>query len=483
MREWSTTSIPNGSDKTDTTTATVTRRRRLLLLGASLVLVLGVSLMLENEQRTLVALVSSSTDAIFYKGDEPYNSSAINKYDESLLEDYDAIYKLNAPEFVEEMEGTDDDEYSDDTYNGHALRHRKRLYPAAATDFACTWAPEQDDACVEHVSRQLTTSLRRPNVDMGPNNDNDDEQKTKSNAPRHIPLNRRRWIFLGDSTMAMLWRMSPLQSYLTEKAVVKRDCGHVYNCDTTYAGRCGINEPLQVPRSATEWTRPNFTRAEGPVHNGWYNPYCHDCAGCNSVTLTCRPKHEEQEQSNRSQCPSNTARNTSQAMYGGFVAIEFARDVEFPSLDYRTTQETVVRGYLEQQWNAPNTRLLTDFGRPICVVSAGFHDAAIPNITQASYMANVAWYVNLLLDHACAHVVWLGNTCPQTDNYEQKQLVVHQWNHAVRDHLWRYHNDRTSYIDVYNASIPYARRDNLHMAGQWYNLLGYMFLKLFASSK
>lgn len=436
---------------------TIAASRRLILLGVSFVLVFGVSLMVGNDQRKLAGVP-------VYKGDERYNSSS-------------AVRTKKYSKELDEMEGTEDDEYGDDDTDGTTTRHRKRWYKNA-TYFSCTWAPEMDDACVEHLSDQLGASLLRPDAD-GKNNDDDGEDDYKRHS---LPLRGRRWAFLGDSTMAMMWRLSPLQVNLTREAAIRRDCPNEYNCSVTFADRCGVNEALQVSR-ATEWTRPNFSRAEGPVQNGLANPFCYDCMGCNPVTLTCHDKEHVQHGSNASTSTTQCGlrdRNTVQAIYGGFLGVEFARDVEFPSLEYSTTQETIVRGYLARQWNTP--RQLADFGRPICVVIAGFHDATIPNITQALYMANVAWYIDLLLDHACAHVVWIGNTCPGTDKYAQKRLMIYQWNYAVRDYLWRHREDRTSYIDVYNASITYARNDNVHMSPTWYNLLGSMFVKIFASN-
>jgi hypothetical protein len=65
-------------------------------------------------------------------------------------------------------------------------------------EFACVWKPHEDDACLDRLPRQITTSLR--------------------NGP---PLNQRRWLFLGDSTMFQLFKVSPLLEYLLVNAPSK----------------------------------------------------------------------------------------------------------------------------------------------------------------------------------------------------------------------------------------------------------------------
>jgi hypothetical protein len=162
-------------------------------------------------------------------------------------------------------------------------------------------------------------------------------------------------------------------------------------------------------------------------------------------------------------------------MFGGYVSVEFARDVEIQSEEYTTTQENVAK-YIERDWNIG--AMIADFGRPICVVGTGFHDVAIiPKIQLVVYLENVRWYLDLL-SPVCDHVVWVSNTCPATDEHPQKREQTNEWNLAVRDLLME--RDHTSFIDVFAASIEFEHKDNLHMSNNWYDLLGKMFLKVIA---
>ena len=77
-------------------------------------------------------------------------------------------------------------------------------------------------------------------------------------------------------------------------------------------------------------------------------------------------------------------------------------------------------------------------GFPICFVSAGIRDMAIPNLTLAAsaYLANVEWYLQLLLKQTCYHILWVQNTVPKSTaadqhTYAQTQELILEWNQAV----------------------------------------------------
>jgi hypothetical protein len=124
-----------------------------------------------------------------------------------------------------------------------------------------------------------------------------------------------------------------------------------------------------------------------------------------------------------------------------------------------------------------NTDLLkADFGQPICIVGTGFHDIVVPNVDLDTYLSNVQWYADLL-STVCDHIVWLSNTCPLTDEYRQTKVQTIEWNNAVRDLLKDYSDTKKiSFIDVFEASVEYDHKDNIHMSPKWYELLGNMLL-------
>jgi hypothetical protein len=307
-------------------------------------------------------------------------------------------------------------------------------------EFACVWKPHEDDACLDRLPRQITTSLR--------------------NGP---PLNQRRWLFLGDSTMFQLFKVSPLLEYLVVNAPIEASCPQ-YACRTIRARQCDTNEQFQIPRPE-QWVRPNHTRAEGPVYNGLEHPFCRDCNGCDSVLLACANRKAHLP---CTQLPN--ASNQKGGAYGGYIAVEFARDVEIQSHEYNTTQQNVAR-YLQRHWNTKE--MMAEFGRPICVVGTGVHDMTIPNVQLPVFLENIQWYVDIL-SSVCEHIVWLSNTCPATEAYAQKKQYTNEWNLAVRDLLMV--RDRTSFVDVFASSVDYEHRDNIHMSPDWYDLLGKMFL-------
>jgi hypothetical protein len=287
----------------------------------------------------------------------------------------------------------------------------------------------------------------------------------QTKASLDIPLQHHRWAFLGDSTMKRLFSLSKLSEYLFDAAPIRSICPQ-YLCSTVTSARCNMNEILNLPR-ASHWMPPNVTLGEGPCSYGKENPFCLDCDGCTSSFLWCRNGEPERP------CLFS---NTSRGMYGGYFSVEFARDVEVQTEQFATTQKSIAY-YLGRDWNTE--AITADFGRPICVVGAGHHDAGIPNITKAVFLTNVERYLNLL-SAQCDHIIWLSNNSPLTDDAVQKINQTREWNLGVRDIL--VHRNKSSFVDVFEASRDFPHEDDLHMDSRWYDLLGGMLLQIVKGS-
>lgn len=311
---------------------------------------------------------------------------------------------------------------------------------APANGVSCVWKPNDDDPCVNQTLARIRASLE-------------------------IPLEHHRWLFFGDSTMWRLFVAGGVGPYLFDDAPIQRTCPG-YLCSTVSVGRCETNEVLNLTKPR-HWSPPNFTKSEGPLAFGAKNPFCHDCTGCESAVIYC------ESDATYTPCPHTSS---SRGLYGSYLSVEFARDVEIQSELYDTTQQNLVH-YVERDWNAG--RAVRDFGLPICVVSTGHHDVGISNVTLAGYLSNVEWFVDLL-SAQCDHIIWLSNNCPRAESYEQKMNKTQEWNLGVRDRLHRRNN--TSFVDIFEASIMYHHADNIHMDNTWYKLLGAMFLKIIRSS-
>jgi hypothetical protein len=256
-----------------------------------------------------------------------------------------------------------------------------------------------------------------------------------------------------------------------------------YKCSIIQSGRCTVADLFGISKSGrpVPWIAPNFSLVEGPVMHGLTNPYCQDCLGCESELLHC---HADVD-SSASSSPSYSGCERHMNASGGYVSVEYARDVEIQSTTRRTTQENFVH-YLATQWNVPP--MVRDLGRVVCVVNTGIHDWKIPNITTEAYLKNVREYLRLLSEQ-CVHVVWVGNTSPQTDLNVQKIDGTQRWNLGVLDLLRTITNGTSgggtesssvswpsySFIDVFEASRKANYFDNIHMHPSWYDAFGAMF--------
>jgi hypothetical protein len=330
-----------------------------------------------------------------------------------------------------------------------------------------------------------------------------------------------RWLFFGDSTMMMTVRSSALAAYLEHESrtAVSTNpclnenfvCGHPLQAD-----RCNRRRLYYVPESSPQpqppqqqhvWVRPNISLGEGPTAFGLYHPDCSDCGGCLTGFAFCRPKPALFKSIFRNmtskaldvpklQCYEGYDQSSSitahAPVHGGYIMMEFARDVEMQTSQFQTTQE-VIHNWMSKVYNAPGQVEL--FGKPVCVMLAGFHDMTIPNMTRPMFLSNVQWMLELFQSE-CKHIIWLANSAPaDIGSWVQTKALTKEWNDGVQDLLLELQTssstsslfqNRISFVDVFNASLKSARisdTDNVHMSPRFYRELGSMFLKVMRHSR
>jgi hypothetical protein len=332
--------------------------------------------------------------------------------------------------------------------NINAASRTKKGTPMGPVNLSCEWSPNINNTqCFELLSSRMKPSLRR-------------------------------WVFLGDSTMGHLFDMSSLRDILVHRAKdqIHDACPRDFSCEIRLANRCRLNEEFGLSyRHNQSWHPPNYTLGEGPILYGLKNPYCSDCSVCYSAMLVCTNRTNN----NNRTCPDSVLQTLA---CGAYIAMEFARDVKIQSPQYATSQENIALGFLNSstQWNQDS--ISSSFGPTACVISTGFHDIAVPNITKSLFIANVKWYLGLL-HPACGHLIWLANTAPEARNPHRFPQTVNstlEWNTAVRHLLenapeWRH---KSSFVDVFNASRTFPHQDHVHMDISWYEALGAMFASL-----
>ncbi|GKZ00277.1 hypothetical protein MPSEU_000980600 [Mayamaea pseudoterrestris] len=225
----------------------------------------------------------------------------------------------------------------------------------------------------------------------------------------------RRFLLLGDSTMGphhlskFLPQLQGGHHQLVNK--LKTNCRNIYACELLEGDRCRSNEMfgLDYPWNDT-WVFPNHEAGEGPISYGLNYSFCSDCAGCYTSIRVCSLVNESQTCLDHLNAANKTQRQKRRRpiVYGGFLKVEFARDVEMQSSAYTTTQENIA-AFVNASYNSPG--LVRDWGKPICLISTAHHDAAIPNVTRGVYLSNIEWYIRILYPH-CESIIWLGATAP-----------------------------------------------------------------------
>lgn len=242
-------------------------------------------------------------------------------------------------------------------------------------------------------------------------------------------------------------------------------------CYVRKGGRCHLNDvfDLQYP---DKWYSLQGTTEEymfaGPVDFGSTHPHCTDCSGCDTTFLKC-------DFVPNSTCNEDCVdiHNERKLIYGGYVAMEFALDIEIQTPEFLTTQENLV-SYIDRVWNFPEH--LREFGKPVCVISAGMHDVKIANVTALDFLRNV----KLLLANfipVCTHIIWLGSTAPSNvpnKRFKQTIPLMKEWDSSVKEmiHIDAEFQESISFIDVYNASLKYGHDGHIHMNNTWYRILG-----------
>lgn len=203
--------------------------------------------------------------------------------------------------------------------------------------------------------------------------------------------------------------------------------------------RCN-NTLLYDLEPAETWEPPQ--PGEGPTFFGMNNPGCSDCSECATRALLMDVN------TSAAICP----------LFGGYFAIEFARDVALQSTLYRTTQENILH-FVQQHYDRKNT---------VCIVSSGQHDVSIPNFTPEQHARNVVWYVQLLYRDVCHDVVWIGNTAPAREHTEwpQGREILRRMDQAVVGQTML-----SAFVDVFGASMHFGHMDNIHMEEAWYEAL------------
>jgi hypothetical protein len=324
---------------------------------------------------------------------------------------------------------------------------------------SCVWLPGNTTECSNVLTKMITGTFDSTNNEHHP-----------------IP---RRWLFMGDSTMARLWSASEnLRGILMNDGLdsIRQSCPGVYSCSSHNHERCGLTRAYGLTRPNHQWKQPNTTLGEGPIGYGLKNPYCQDCSGCNSAYVQC---HLNDPLSNESNCAYQR-----KLKYGGFLGIEFARDVEVQSAEFLTTQQNLAR-FIETNYNSPF--LIQHFGgKPVCVVRTGLHDLILPQMTTELFLKNVIWYLHLMRPQ-CSKLVWLQNTAPLRLNdkdpkswYLQTVESITNYNNAVYDFLKNDQTDGTkelrkitTVVDVFEASKAAEftdPEDNVHKCWAWYSL-------------
>lgn len=342
-------------------------------------------------------------------GDGQTSVESIGFDDDEILTE--SIGNIGNGQTSVERIGLDDDgifpesiSYTDDQDSAKSIRANDDQSPTSFTipDWSCEWSPTSHEECYQLLSQRL------PYV-----NDTSSGNLIK----------RQRWLFFGDSTVKRQFTVSNLNSILIDRPHKLNSqvnpCWSNLNCEVRHADRCGMSTVFDFhhPR---EWKKPKlFPNFEGPASYGSTHPYCSDCVGCDPEFLHCEKRDDKQGFLNFGLDYGSASIDKckeEKLVYGGFMVIEYARDVELQTADFRTTQENTA-WYIHQHYNTPE--LLETWGKPICVISTGFHDMILlvktDHFNIEKYIENVVWYLSIMKE-VCSHIVWMTNTAPSTEN-------------------------------------------------------------------
>ena len=159
--------------------------------------------------------------------------------------------------------------------------------------------------------------------------------------------------------------------------------------------------------------------------------------------------------------------------------MEFARDTEIQTPEFRTTQENVA-AYVMRNWNTPD--LLQHWKKPVCVLSAGNHDALtgkkgyVPSTED--FVRNVKFMLTTMKP-VCEHIIWLGNTTnKEPTRFPQTMERMISFDKGVKELIGSEPEllSMMSFIDVIDASLTHPHDDFIHMDKFWYNKFGFWFV-------
>jgi len=172
-------------------------------------------------------------------------------------------------------------------------------------------------------------------------------------------------VLLGDSTMRRA--ATALSSILDNCTLVQNGS----RCDfSAYCGMAYYDTALKV----------TIPQHEGPVMYGKDKRGCQDCSSCEPNRWKCSGIDVE------------------------YLGIEFAADVEYPTLNHSTTQESIILGYLKK------TARIGDF----VVFNTGIHDTVNTGAAPLIYAQQLGHYVDMLLEvYASTNIIWLTSTYPK----------------------------------------------------------------------
>ena len=300
--------------------------------------------------------------------------------------------------------------------------HKTLIEEMNSSIISCLWSPNSSHACLNLLNHRLPPKPQR-----------------------------RHWFFFGDSTMGRLWMYPGIGKLLLQSP--KETCKGCYS--TTAPTRCQSNAALGLSiKKNWSWVPPDPI-LEGPkLLFARESPHCLECSSCRSSYLRCA-----------SPCPRP---------YGGYLSMDFARDVKLQSQEHNTTQENLL--LFLQQWIV--TENATDH-HPICVINVGIHDISL-NVTDKTFFKNILWMFQLF-QSVCGHIVWIHTTAPQTESKNQKTPRFQVWNDGVLRLLEQGPDtlrQKASVIDVFEASKKYPHADNVHLQREWYVDLGKLFLTM-----
>jgi len=378
-----------------------------------------------------------------------------------------------------------------------------------STNNYCIWSPSDQNDCKRLIAERF-------------------HQQAASNREISTTTVPSRWLFFGDSTVAQFWQTSSLENIMVDLGAAKlnEDSCNPFRprtCQSKHVHQqCDLNGPYGLPLPKVRQS-PRTEAGEGPLLSTGYNTSCLGCKNCRSGFVVCEIPNDGSGDSNEdfvnrqkpplSSCPRRT-------LHGGYFAMSFARDVVLQTPDHYTTQENIL-SYIHN-----HLLLLLLLHQPsedthenkrvqsICVVRAGLHDMALPNMTISKYVTNVQWFLKLLLEEECWHIVWLQNAAPRWKNdtdiplgspphwcqtverVRAYDLAVHDMivsSVSSSDHDQTGSNvtqidddvsiitslrDHVTTVDVFEASKDWTHTDNIHLSDDWNRALGMFFVKL-----